>query len=511
MNKSHNVKFLTDVGIVLFNNSRITILDAEFYHSLWQDLVHTFGIKTAQEIFVRFGYSSGYADAIKFYELIHREAKTGEEWLEYGLELASIRGISRLRPLTLQINKENGTFYAVLEAQNSFEAEQHRMRLGLETSSCFFLSGYISGFASMNMDREIYFQETSCMGNGDPVCVFVGKPANEWPADNQIYTQEICTRTKEDKFQTILRDLKISEKKYKDLYDNAPLMYFSIDKTGTVIDCNRAGCELLGYTYDEIVGHHITKFLIGYDSTSWSILSETDSPSKTLEGLFIRKDRTNIFVSLDILALSNEFGSLEQIRCTAVDVSDRKRLERKLVNKNKALEKLNKTDSLTKLYNRRYLMEVLESEFEKAKRYDYPLSIIILDLDRFKQVNDYFGHQVGDDMLRKIGSLLHKNVRRGDIAARFGGEEFVILAPHASDSGSHELAEKIRKIIEKEASLEIEKDVIINTTASFGVSTYCSKNFDGLNTLIRAADDALLKSKRSGRNKVTTADAKAYS
>ena len=148
-------------------------------------------------------------------------------------------------------------------------------------------------------------------------------------------------------------------------------------------------------------------------------------------------------------------------------------------------------------------MEIFESEFEKAERYNYPLSMMILDLDRFKQINDYFGHQVGDKVLRKVADLIRNNVRKGDIVARFGGEEFIVIAPCTELSGVNEVANKVRTVIETQSHIEIEDDVIINVTASFGVATYQNNNYVSLTEFVQAADDALLKSKRNGRNRVT--------
>ena len=162
------------------------------------------------------------------------------------------------------------------------------------------------------------------------------------------------------------------------------------------------------------------------------------------------------------------------------------------------------------LYNRRYLMEIFESEFEKADRYGYPLSLIMLDLDRFKQINDYFGHNVGDKVLCMIAELIVKHVRKGDIVSRFGGEEFTIIAPCTDLEGAYDLADKIRSIIETESSLEIEEDVIITVTASFGVATYYKNNYLGFNDFLQAADDALFKSKRGGRNRVTASESTSY-
>ncbi|MEW6534773.1 MAG: diguanylate cyclase [Candidatus Auribacterota bacterium] len=512
MRISNSVKFITEDGIVLYNNSRITLFDTEAYQSLWQDMVNNLGLSTAREVFMRFGYAAGYCDALKIREQLHHDKAKKNEWLEYALELINVRGIGKIKVHKFAYDSDTHSFSAELEGFNTFEAEQHRLRFGFHIApSCNFLSGYLSGFASMHTSVEIFFHEVSCMGKGDAHCYFIGKPYRDWPPDIRLCLQESVATTEELKFQKVVQELRQSESKYRDLFDHAPVMYFSIDKTGIILDCNATGCRMLGYLRDEIVGQNMSNFMTDYNEEKfWDTVLESLN-IKNLEGIFKRKDKTNIYVSIDAVASMDEFGEIERIRCTAIDITQRTILERQLKEQNRILERINKTDPLTKLFNRRYLMDMLESEFEKADRYGFPLSVIIIDLDRFKQVNDYFGHQVGDGMLRKISMLIKKNVRKGDIAARFGGEEFVVVAPHTELNGAFDLAEKVRTIVEKEGKLEIEKDVIINITASFGVSCYHKNNFVSLNTFLQAADDALLKSKRNGRNRVMVSDANAYS
>ncbi len=162
-------------------------------------------------------------------------------------------------------------------------------------------------------------------------------------------------------------------------------------------------------------------------------------------------------------------------------------------------EKLASIDPLTKIKNRRKFNELAEHEFEKAKRYNRPLSFIIFDIDNFKQINDKYGHQVGDKVLKEIAEIVKKNIRKADIFARFGGEEFVILTPETDIKGAKSLAEKLRKLIETNY---IEPVGIV--TASFGVTEIRSddKNIDDL---YRRADNALYESKNKGKNTVSIA------
>jgi diguanylate cyclase (GGDEF)-like protein len=168
------------------------------------------------------------------------------------------------------------------------------------------------------------------------------------------------------------------------------------------------------------------------------------------------------------------------------------------------LEKESITDSLTGLYNRRYLDRRLEEEFARAKRYTLPLSILMIDIDHFKRINDNYGHQAGDLVLGYIGKLILNIIRNSDIAARYGGEELLVIAPNTPSSSAVELAERLRKHIEfHELVLTSEpiKQQKIQITVSIGVSIGRPIIKD-VQELILEADEALYRAKREGRNRV---------
>ena len=161
----------------------------------------------------------------------------------------------------------------------------------------------------------------------------------------------------------------------------------------------------------------------------------------------------------------------------------------------KELEKISITDNLTGLYNRHKLNEILEKEFHRARRIKYPFGIIILDIDLFKDINDTYGHNVGDSVLKEISSLLNQNIRKSDTLGRWGGEEFLIIVPEGNKHKEQLLAKKLREKIE-----EYPFTTVKNITASFGVAKY--EEGDNIDTLIKRADDALYKAKEKGRNRV---------
>lgn len=160
------------------------------------------------------------------------------------------------------------------------------------------------------------------------------------------------------------------------------------------------------------------------------------------------------------------------------------------------LEKLATTDELTDLNNRRTFEETLSREIEHAKRSLMPVSLIIVDADHFKSINDTFGHPVGDRYLQQLAKILQSNVRKNDLVARYGGEEFVVVLPNTKAAGAVMIAEKLRKAVE--VSIWPERPL----TTSLGIATLS----DGITEkaeLLKLADQALYYSKHHGRNRVT--------
>jgi diguanylate cyclase (GGDEF)-like protein len=159
---------------------------------------------------------------------------------------------------------------------------------------------------------------------------------------------------------------------------------------------------------------------------------------------------------------------------------------------------LSRTDDLTLLYNRRYLDDVLPREIDRARRYGHPLSILLMDLDHFKKVNDAHGHSVGDEVLRALGDRLRAFSRLADVALRWGGEEFLVAMPETDGSRAREVAERLRKGIGEQPYMTSAGELVV--TLSIGVASL--NPGDDATSLLRRADDALYRAKRGGRNRV---------
>ncbi|MEM7437198.1 MAG: GGDEF domain-containing protein [Myxococcota bacterium] len=158
------------------------------------------------------------------------------------------------------------------------------------------------------------------------------------------------------------------------------------------------------------------------------------------------------------------------------------------------------TDGLTQLHNKRYFDETLDKEVARAKRYKRTFSLLIFDIDHFKQVNDTFGHLAGDAILRQLGAVTLGRLRRNDVVARVGGEEFALITPEVGLEGAAELAGKINRLV-RDTRFEFE-GARIEVTVSVGVAEW-QPHYEDPEELYKAADDKLLEAKQLGRNRVS--------
>ena len=169
---------------------------------------------------------------------------------------------------------------------------------------------------------------------------------------------------------------------------------------------------------------------------------------------------------------------------------------------NRKLEQLTFTDGLTGIRNRRYFDRAVDSEFHRAFREQQPLSLLVMDIDHFKQFNDDYGHLIGDDCLRAVAHTIRGQIHRdADVVARYGGEEFVVLMPNTDEAGARHIAEKIRQQVEALDFRVNEERAPV--TISIGGITHMPQDKQGQELFVAAADDALYQSKENGRNQVT--------
>ncbi len=222
------------------------------------------------------------------------------------------------------------------------------------------------------------------------------------------------------------------------------------------------------------------------------LLNDAGSFFEGIGGLEVNRrfDGSRRYVEWRITAMGVRHNDAITLVLTQRDVTEQ-------MEKEAQLERLATTDMLTGLVNRAHFDAVLKSEFNRQHRYSRPLSLIMLDLDYFKDINDNYGHDVGDEVLIELAHLLKRNLRKADCCARWGGEEFMLLAPETSLEQAVRLADKIRGAI-KHTAFPIQGSV----TASFGVVEVHPQ--ESIKSAMKRADDALYLAKDKGRDQVST-------
>jgi len=229
------------------------------------------------------------------------------------------------------------------------------------------------------------------------------------------------------------------------------------------------------------------------------LVTARDSTADKVEGLDAGAD--------DYLTKPINFPELEARVRSMLRI---KRLQDELDQKNRELEVANKrlrrlsiTDGLTELFNHRHMHELLHDEFERTKRSGEPLALVMLDLDRFKQVNDTYGHPTGDVILYETARILQETAREIDMVGRYGGEEFIAILPDTGEEAAAQFAERIRQAVADHVYRDDANE--LRMTLSSGVASFPAEGIDHPDVLIKRADEALYAAKEGGRNRVVRA------
>lgn len=292
--------------------------------------------------------------------------------------------------------------------------------------------------------------------------------------------------------------IRASEKKYRMLLDQASDGVVVIDRMGNYIEANNKACEALGYTREEMLGLNAVQVVAPEDLARKSLIADRLAARKgmLIERMLVRKDGTRFPVELSARLLDD--GTMQAI---IRDITERKRGE-------EVLHELVTRDALTGLYNRREMDRILHEEVDRCRRYSRPLSVIMIDIDHFKAVNDNYGHHIGDEVLKWIGGMFRDNMRGADLAARYGGEEIAIILPETCQQDASFVAERFRYMVAQQPFTLTPHDgpeLRIPVTISLGVAELPTDAATEA-TLLIAADRALYRAKRNGRNRVVRCD-----
>ena len=271
------------------------------------------------------------------------------------------------------------------------------------------------------------------------------------------------------------------------------VVFYKTDVNGVIAYASGALEKLAGYSQSELIGNTPRIFKNSkMDESVYKKLWDTILDRKIFSGEMLNKakDCSPYWIYETILPEVDKSGNLVGFSVYMLDVTDKKELSIA----NEKLQKLSTYDSLTQIYNRLKLDNVIEASFESYKRYKKDFSIILIDIDYFKDVNDRYGHLVGDEVLKKMSRLIEENIRATDCFGRWGGEEFMIVCEQTNANEAYNLAEKIRNIIAEHTF-----DVVGAKTLSLGVAQM--RDSLSMHELLIDADDALYEAKESGRNK----------
>ena len=259
---------------------------------------------------------------------------------------------------------------------------------------------------------------------------------------------------------------------------------------GDLTYVNKAFCKFTGYSEEEALGQNPRLYKSGkHSQAEMKELWVTILSGNVYRGIIINKKKNgdDYYEEKTITPLLDEFGEISSFVSTGKDITQRIEMELKM-------EALASTDFLTGLYNRFKFEEFYAIETKRTARYSEPLSLIMFDIDHFKKINDVYGHDVGDSVLKELSALVRSHVRESDVVARWGGEEFMLLTPAINLESAFSLAEKLRHAIEGFNFTKVN-----NITCSLGVIEI-QTNEESDSAYIRV-DKALYEAKESGRNK----------
>lgn len=328
--------------------------------------------------------------------------------------------------------------------------------------------------------------------------------------EDRVKRQDVWLAESAEELIQMDSNLTLAAQRFQRLFEGLPVACFTLDVDGHVLDWNLAAEQVFGISSEDAVGQSAESLLSTSVIDEWPAekvgqLMASRSPG-TFDWSFVTSEDRRYLAS-SFIAIADGDGSLSGI-CASVDVTERRTAEQRLNEyaknlavqtmeleaANRKLSYLAITDGLTGLWNHRRFHEVLSECVEQFNRDHETFSLIFLDIDYFKKVNDRLGHQEGDAVLRQFAHVLQENSRKDELPARYGGEEFAIILQHCKEAGSIKAAERFCTLIREYPWKHW------TMTASFGVTT-CAPGAT-VKTLITEADRALYAAKKAGRNRV---------
>jgi diguanylate cyclase (GGDEF)-like protein/PAS domain S-box-containing protein len=364
-------------------------------------------------------------------------------------------------------------------------------------------------------ERILHFESVRVHKDGSRIDVSLSlSPVKDGGGD--IIAVSVIARdiTQQKQQQEALQE---NERRLFDFLEAVPVGIFVLDSRGRPYYANQSAQHLLGKGIDPQfstgkLAETYHSYLAGtdqpYPADRMPITRALNGERVTTDDMEIQRPEGRIPLQVSATPIYDSNGHIVYAVAAFNDITERRRDEA-------MLRQLAGTDELTGLYNRREMLHLLRTELERCQRSRSFLSLIMIDVDYFKQVNDTYGHTVGDGVLKQIAEIIRSHIRSTDRAARYGGEELAIVLPETADSGACRVAERIRMAIAahtftSEEHRSSEYLLPVRVTASMGIACFPT-DASSVDALIQTADSALYNAKNQGRNRVVLANTNAFS
>lgn len=324
--------------------------------------------------------------------------------------------------------------------------------------------------------------------------------------DDGSTKEMICVTRDISKRKEIEQELKVSSARFKAIFNNAGTGIVLRDVNGNLLDVNPAYVDMVGYSREEV--NQLSKIIHPDDYEKvrelFNNLVAGKCRSNTSEVRYLDKNQQIMYTEVTSTLIPGTEHTPASIIRIVNNITDRKKVEEELKKAKNDADRLAATDFLTGILNRRAFAERFGAEFQRAVREKSSISLILADIDHFKNINDTYGHQVGDYVLQIFTKCVTNACRPYDFIGRHGGEEFIVCLPNTGCEQSKKIAERIRRAVEELNINQLYLKQSIKVTASFGVVSYIPDKNESAEMLIAKADDAMYKAKKGGRNRVCT-------
>jgi len=292
----------------------------------------------------------------------------------------------------------------------------------------------------------------------------------------------------------MIKALSESEERYRTILAAIEEGYYEVDLAGSFTFVNNATCRQLGYSKEELIGMNYLAYIPKEEAKgiykAWNKVYRTGKPLKSFPFTCIRKDGTQVFLESSVSPLRNNEGRIIGFRSISRDVTEHKQFEQRLA-------EMATHDPLTGLPNRILLSDRFTIALALSRRTRNKLAVLMLDLDRFKAVNDSMGHDVGDQLLKAVGKRLESTMRKSDTVARIGGDEFIVVLPQIPQA--NEAAKLAQRILDEFREPFVFDDRRLRVTTSIGVAV-CPEDGKDIESLLKNADTAMYWAKEQGRD-----------